>query len=110
LQNKRMVETEYQPQALAAAEELAAHARRRGMDPVSFAVAWVLANPIVTGAIAGPRTMDQWRSYLAALDGTITAEDESAVDALVPKGATAVYQFSDPLYPVEGRPAGPERS
>jgi aryl-alcohol dehydrogenase-like predicted oxidoreductase len=109
LQNKRMMETEYQPQALAAAEELAAHARRRGMDPVAFAVAWVLANPIVTGAIAGPRTLDQWRTYLTALDGALTPEDEAAVDALVPKGATAVHQFSDPLYPVEGRPAGPDR-
>ena len=28
-----------------------------GIEPVAFATAWVLANPIVTAAIAGPRTM-----------------------------------------------------
>lgn len=105
LQNRRMMQTEYHPDALAAAGAIIAHAAARGIEPVAFAIAWVLANPIVTGAIAGPRTMDQWRSYLAALDVRLTPEDEAAVDAMVRPGATAVPQFIDPAYPVEGRPA-----
>jgi aryl-alcohol dehydrogenase-like predicted oxidoreductase len=67
-------------------------------------VAWVLANPIVTGAIAGPRTMEQWQSYIKAIDVAWSDEDEAMVDTLVPAGTTAVHQFSDPVYPVEGRP------
>jgi aryl-alcohol dehydrogenase-like predicted oxidoreductase len=104
VQAKRMAETEFMPGPLAAAAEIAAHARARGHDPVAFAIAFVLANPIVTGAIAGPRTLAQWQSYLGALNVDWSAEDEAAVDRLVPAGTTAAHQFVDPLYPVEGRP------
>ncbi len=83
---------------------IAGHARKRGIEPVAFATAWVLANPIVTGAIVGPRTMEQWQSYLGALEVSLTEEDEHVVDGLVPAGTTAVHQFIDPMYPVEGRP------
>jgi aryl-alcohol dehydrogenase-like predicted oxidoreductase len=105
VQNRRMMQTEFKPEVIEAAGVLAKHAASRGVEPVAFAIAWVLANPIVTGAIAGPRTMDQWRSYLKALDVKWTAEDEAAVDNLVPAGMTAVPRFVDPIYPVEGRPA-----
>ncbi|MBX7200172.1 MAG: aldo/keto reductase [Rhodospirillaceae bacterium] len=101
----RMVQSEFRPENLAVAEAIAAHARKRGIDPTAFAVAWVLANPLVTGTIAGPRTLAQWESYLTAFDVTWTAEDDAAIDALVPAGTTAVPQFVDPAYPVEGRPA-----
>jgi len=104
LGNKRLMETEYHPAALAAAAEIVAHARARGVEPAAFATAWVLANPFITGAIAGPRTMEQWRSYLAAIDVAWTPEDEAVVERLVPAGTTAVPQFIDPAYPVEGRP------
>ena len=104
LQRQRMAETDYQPQALAVAAEMAKRAAEKGVEPAAFATAWVLANPIVTGAIAGPRTMEQWQSYLAALDVKLTEEDECIVDALVPPGTTAVHQFNDPAYPIEGRP------
>lgn len=100
---KRMAESEFRPENVRVAEAIAAHARKRGIDPTAFAVAWVLANPLVTGAIAGPRTLAQWESYLAACEVTWTAEDEAAVDALVAPGCTAVPQFIDPAYPVEGR-------
>jgi aryl-alcohol dehydrogenase-like predicted oxidoreductase len=106
VQDRRMLETEFQPEALAAAERVVDHARQRGIEPVAFATAWVLANPIVTAAIAGPRTMAQWESYLGALEVTLSEEDERAVDHLVPAGTTAVHQFTDPQYPVEGRPEG----
>ena len=105
VQNQRMAQTEYQPATLDAAEALASHARARGVEPAAFATAWVLANPIVTAAIAGPRTMEQWLSYLKAVDIAWTAEDEAVVEKLVPAGTTAVHQFIDPSYPVEGRPA-----
>lgn len=102
-QNKRMAESEYLPAAVAAAAAIGAHARKRGYDPATFAVAWVLANEAVTGTIAGPKTMAQWESYLAAFDVDWTQKDEAAVDAIVGRGTTAVAQFVDPAYPVEGR-------
>jgi aryl-alcohol dehydrogenase-like predicted oxidoreductase len=101
---KRMAETEFQPAALEASAKIAAHAEARGYSPAAFATAWTLANPFVTGAIAGPRTMEQWQSYLDALEVTITEEDEALVNSLVPAGTTAVHQFIDASYPVEGRP------
>ena len=101
--NKRMRQSEFRPENIKAAEAIAAHAKARGLDPTAFAVAWVLANPAVTGAIAGPRTMAQWESYIQAFHVEWTAADEAAVDALVPPGTTAVPQFIDPAYPVEGR-------
>ena len=105
VQNKRMIETEFQPENLAAAQRIVDHARAKGSAPAAFAAAWVLANRLVTSVIAGPRTVEQWRSYLAALDVTVTAEDEAFVDGVVRPGSTAIPQFIDPAYPVEGRPA-----
>ena len=106
VEQERMAETEYQPAALEAAAAIADHAERRGCAPAAFATAWALANPFVTAAVAGPRTMAQWQSYLGALAVEITPEDEALVDRLVPPGTTAVPQFVDRLYPVEGRPVG----
>ncbi|ODT76596.1 MAG: NADP-dependent oxidoreductase [Pelagibacterium sp. SCN 64-44] len=102
--NKRMAETEYQPENIEAAAKVVAWANSRGMDPVPFAMAWVLANPLVSAAIAGPRTIEQWRSYRAAFDCDIMPTDEAAINALVKPGTTAIHQFSDPAYPPEGRP------
>ena len=91
------------PRVGAAAARIGAYARGRGVDPATFATAWTLANDVVTGTIAGPKTMEQWTSYLAAFDVTWSAEDEAAVDAIVPAGTTAVARFVDPAYPTEGR-------
>lgn len=105
LRNRRMMETEYRPENVQAAAVIAAHARRRGVAPATFAFAWVLANPIVTAALAGPRTVEQWRDYRAAADLAWSAEDEAVVDGLVRPGTTCVPQYTDPAYPPQGRPA-----
>lgn len=104
LQNRRMLQTEYHPENIAAAEKFTAIAESKGIEPATFATAWVLANPLVTATIAGPRTIEQWRSYRGAFECTVSSQDEDAIDALVKPGATAIPQFSDPAYPVEGRP------
>jgi aryl-alcohol dehydrogenase-like predicted oxidoreductase len=102
--DKRILETEFHPANLAAAQELKRHADERGVSLGALAAAWVLANPLVTGLIAGPRTMEQWRSYLEALEVRVSAEDERAVAAVAPPGTTAIPRYTDPAYPVEGRP------
>jgi aryl-alcohol dehydrogenase-like predicted oxidoreductase len=101
--DKRMLEAEWRPESLIVAEKLKAHAEARGATLVHWATAWVLANRAVTSAIAGPRTFEQWTSYLGALDYRWTAEDEALADSLVTPGHPSTPGFTDPAYPVEGR-------
>ena len=101
--DKRMMETEFRPESLAAAARLRAHAEATGRSAVGFALAWVLANQGVSGVIAGPRTAEQMKSYLDALGAEHRAEDEALVNSLVPAGGTSSHFFTDPAYPVTGR-------
>ncbi|KAB2919708.1 MAG: aldo/keto reductase [Hyphomicrobiaceae bacterium] len=102
-QDKRMMETEWRPESLIIAERLKAHAEARGASLVHWAVAWVLNNGAVCSSIAGPRTFEQWTSYLGALDYAWTPQDEVLADSLVPPGHPSTPGYSDPAYPVEGR-------
>jgi aryl-alcohol dehydrogenase-like predicted oxidoreductase len=102
--DKRIMETEFRPESLEIAQKLKAHAERKGMTAVDFAVGWVLANPIVSSVIAGPRTLDQWNSYLGALGKPFTREDETLVDSLVSPGHPSTPGYNDPAYPLIGRP------
>jgi aryl-alcohol dehydrogenase (NADP+) len=103
-QDKRMIETEWREESLIIAAELKRHAEARGITAGQFAVAWVLNNAIVTSAIAGPRTYQQWTDYLGALDYDFTAEDERRVDSFVAAGHPSTPGYNDPQYPIEGRP------
>lgn len=103
--DKRIMQTEWREESLVIAQTIKRHAASRGLTPIQFAVGWVLNNKLLTAAIAGPRTMEQWQAYLAALDVAFTAEDEALVDALVPAGHPSTPGYSDPAYPLEGRPS-----
>jgi aryl-alcohol dehydrogenase-like predicted oxidoreductase len=102
-QDQRMMDTEWRPESLLIAEKLKAHAEARGVTLVHWATAWVLNNRTVSSAIAGPRTFEQWTSYLGALDYTWTPEDEALANSLVPAGHASSHGYTDPQYPVEGR-------
>jgi len=101
--DRRMMESEWRPESLAIAQQIAEHARARGLSPAHFAFAWVLNNRFITAAIGGPRTMEQWEDYVAALDCRLTAEDEALVDRLISPGHPSTPGYNDPQYPVEGR-------
>jgi aryl-alcohol dehydrogenase (NADP+) len=102
-QDKRIHETEFRAESLDIAQKIAAHAQARGMTATGFALAWVLANAHVTALIAGPRTLEQWRDYVAAVDLRLTADDEAFVDGLVAPGHASTPGYTDPAYPVRGR-------
>jgi aryl-alcohol dehydrogenase-like predicted oxidoreductase len=102
-QDRRMMESEWRPESLIVAEKLKEHAEKRGTTLVAWAVAWVLNSRAITATIAGPRTLEQWQSYFAALDYKWTAEDEKLADSLVVPGHASTPGFIDPQYPVEGR-------
>ena len=80
---------ELRDESLHISQQLATHCQAKGCPPSQFALAWCLANPILTSIILGPRTMEQFEDNLAALAVSITPADESFVDSLVPPGEHA---------------------
>ncbi len=102
--DKRLHEVELRQASLEIAERLGEYCRRRGVSLAQFALAWCLANPLVTSIILGPRTPQQLADNLACLEVTVTAEDEAFVDSLVPPGEHSGKGFPDPAYPITGRP------
>lgn len=103
--DRRIHQTELREESFVVAQKLLPVARERGCTPSQYALAWVLANPIITSAIIGPRTMAQLEDSLPSLDVQLTAEDERLVDSLVPPGWKTGRGFQDPSYLVRGRPA-----
>jgi len=101
--DKRIMETEFRAESLEIAQKVKAHAAKKGMTPGHFAFNWVLANSIVTSVIAGPRTLEQWSDYMAALGKKFDAEDEALVDSLVKTGHPSTPGYNDPAYPMRGR-------
>lgn len=102
--DRRIMETEFREESLAIAQTLKAHAEKKGITAGDFALNWVLANPIVTSVIAGPRTFEQWQAYLGGLGKKLDAEDEALVDSLVRPGHPSTPGYNDPAYPMTGRP------
>jgi aryl-alcohol dehydrogenase-like predicted oxidoreductase len=101
--DKRMKEAELRDSSFEAAEEIRAHCDKKGVAMSHFALAWCLANPILTSVIIGPRTMEQFDDNMGCLGVTITAEDEAVINAIIPPGEHSGKGFSDPAYPVTGR-------
>jgi aryl-alcohol dehydrogenase-like predicted oxidoreductase len=101
--DRRMVQTEFREESLVIAQTLKDHAESKGISLAQFATAWVLANPLVSSVIAGPRTLKQWQDYLPALGYVVTAEDEALVDSLVHPGHPSTPGYTDPAYPLNGR-------
>jgi aryl-alcohol dehydrogenase-like predicted oxidoreductase len=101
--DKRMMQTEWRPESLKLAQEIKAHAEKKGITAGQFAVSWVLNSSQVSSVIAGPRTEEQWDDYVRALDYKFTADDEALIDRLVVAGHPSTPGFNDPAYPIEGR-------
>lgn len=101
--DSRFIETEQRPESLAIAAKLGAHAAATGRTLTQFALAWLIANRIVTSVIAGPRTLEQWTDYLSGPGTPWSEEDEKLVDALVPPGYPSTHGYHDPQYPFFGR-------
>lgn len=101
--DKRLLEVEFRPESIRIAGELAEAAAEAGMSGAQFAINWLLNNRLVTGVLAGPRTLDQWNEYLGALDHRFTPEHEALVDRLVPAGHPSTPGFTDPRDRLDGR-------
>jgi aryl-alcohol dehydrogenase-like predicted oxidoreductase len=102
--DRRIQQTELREESFEVAQKLRPVAEAHDCALSQYAVAWVLANPIITSAIIGPRTMEQLNDAFQALDIHLNAEDEKAVNDLVPPGWHTGRGYTDPMYPVRGRP------
>jgi len=90
------------------AESFAAYAAKRGIDPVTLAVAWVARHPAVTAPIIGARDVEQLEPSLAAADFVMdeAVYDEIAALSPTPSPATdrteerigLAYKGSDEKY------------
>jgi aryl-alcohol dehydrogenase-like predicted oxidoreductase len=101
--DQRMMETEFRDESIVMARTIKVHAERKGLTTTQFAVAWLLRNRILSSVIAGPRTLEQWNDYLAAIGKELDEEDEALVDSLVTPGHPSTPGFNDPQYPFFGR-------
>ena len=101
--DKRMKEAELREESIRLAQDLAGYCNKKSIPVSQFALAWCLANPIITSVIIGPRTMEQFEDNLGCLNVEITEEDEAFVDTLVPPGEHSGKGFQDPAYPITGR-------
>jgi 1-deoxyxylulose-5-phosphate synthase len=72
----------------------AALARQHGLEPAQAAYAWVLAQPGITAAIIGPKTVAQVVSALPAAELVLPAELIIAADELVTPGSVVASFFN----------------
>jgi len=69
-----------------AVEPLEALAQDHGCTLSQFSLAWCMQQLAITSPIIGPRTMDQLEDNLKAVDVTLTAEEEKAINGIVRPG------------------------
>jgi aryl-alcohol dehydrogenase-like predicted oxidoreductase len=55
-----------------------------GERPADVALAWLLANPVVTAPIVGPRTLEQLEGSMRALELSLDAETMERLDVIFP--------------------------
>jgi aryl-alcohol dehydrogenase-like predicted oxidoreductase len=99
----RMMETEFREESFEIADKLQQRAQATGRTATQFALAWLWSNRIITSVIAGPRTLAQWKDYVAAVGTSWSDEDDALVDALVRPGHPSTPGYTDPRYPFYGR-------
>jgi aryl-alcohol dehydrogenase-like predicted oxidoreductase len=65
-----------------ALDRFAAIAARRGADRASLAIAWLLAQPLVTAVVVGPRTPQHLEPALRAVETRLTKEEAGELAAI----------------------------
>jgi aryl-alcohol dehydrogenase-like predicted oxidoreductase len=102
--DKRILETEFREESLVIAQKIKARCEAKGWVPGQFATAWVLANPLVSSVIAGPRLLSHLEDVYGAVDLVLDKDDEAFINSLVTPGHASTPGYNDPSYPFFGRP------
>ena len=74
--------------------KLEERAKGKGCTVAQLAVAWILNQPGITGAIIGPRTLGQLEDLLLSADIILDEPDLKFCDALVPPGTYVSNHFN----------------
>jgi len=74
--------------------KLAQRATEKGCSVAQLAVAWILNQSGITGAIIGPRTFEQFEDLLPSADIKLVEPDLKFCDALVPPGTYVSNHFN----------------
>ena len=78
-------------------ERFVAHARERGVEPATLAVAWVMSHPAITAPIIGARNVTQLEASLAAADVSMTPEWRAEISALSVEPPPATDRLEEKL-------------
>ena len=93
------------PENVAAAERLGAWCAKRGLEPGTVALAWVLRNPGVASAITGATSPEQLERNVKALEVKLTDAEWREVSRLaLPKPAAKVARSSRARRAAQRRP------
>ena len=99
--DKSILTRDFSPQVFDVVDAIKQYCIKRGIKAGEFAILWVLNCSTVSSVIAGPRTFDQWKSYIDALQHEFTKKDEEFATSLVAPGHPAtpglVWQRHPPL-------------
>lgn len=68
--------------------------KEMGEKPADVALAWLLRNPVVTAPIIGPRTMEQLKGSLRALDIKLSQDEMEKLDGIWPGSGEAPEAFA----------------
>ncbi len=82
VENQMYVKRYGDPAYYEIADRFNAHAKERGVDPASLAVAWVMSHPAITAPLIGARNVEQLEASLAASDVNMTPEWRAEISAL----------------------------
>lgn len=83
LKTNKMYEARYgEAWAFEVAEKYVAFCKKKGLHPVSAAIAWVGAHPAVTAPIIGARNLDQLKDSLASVEIDMTPALHAEIAAL----------------------------
>ncbi|MDB5486601.1 MAG: aldo/keto reductase, partial [Reyranella sp.] len=83
LKTNKMYEARYGEEwAFDTAEKYVALCQKKGLHPVSTAIAWVATHPAITAPIIGARNLDQLKDSLASVKVDMTPELRAEVAAL----------------------------
>ena len=74
--------------------KLEERAKGKGCTVAQLAVAWILNQPGITGAIIGPKTLEQLEDLLLSADIILDEPDLKFCDALVPPGTYVSNHFN----------------
>jgi len=95
-QDKFLRQNRYVDRVFDVVEGVQQLAKEKNCSTVQLALAWNMHQPGITSPIMGPRTPDQLKDCLGALDVTITKEDRDKINQLVaPTEAVSKYYDAD---------------